>query len=412
MIFNSSVYQFITILFIVLSNFIDANAQSDIRPGTLLLHNGEVKKGWIDYKEGKESFQSCRFKPDPDAEFITYLPADLAGYGYDGDATYVSRWVGEDSMKKLLFLEVLLDSHYTLLKSFEYYFVESGEELFQQITFDPVMTTIDGSETKKASPKNLGVIRYLVRDCADLNTELDKLKFYDKELIKFFKDFNTCLGYESKELKAGKPWFSMSVKAMAGMTSSIFDIKATETGEEILALPYSNSNNITGGIGFEFYSPRNIESVLFETGVFFTQTRYSSTTYEDKIHDEYNFVNFSFSECKVPIGLTFKLKSRGLVPYIKAGVAANFILKSEDEWIRNTVMDNIILTEINDAVDDQNFHLGFWGGFGITKPILKKHEIFLELRFERTHGITNVKYVNPPYYSSFTYFTILTGIKI
>lgn len=406
------VYRYLAAVIVTASSLMNASAQSDLREGTIILHGGEVRKGWIDYNEGKKNFEFCRYKADQESEFITYLPADLEGYGYDGDATYVSRWIGEDSSKHQSFLEVLLEGHYSLLKTFEYYFIETGKDTFQQITFDPVLVTIHNLEIKKPSPKNLNVIRYLIKDCKELISELDRVQLYDKPLIHIVRDLNTCLGFKTKEMKSGKPWFSLSLKAMAGMTSSIFDVRATSYGEATIGLPYSKSNTITGGIGFEFYSPRNFESLLFEGDVFLTQIRYSLTSFEDKFNDEYNYVNFTFTELKIPAGLTFKLKTKGLIPYIKAGGSVNFNLKSEDEWIRQIVRDNIISTEKMDVMDSQTFHLGIWGGFGISKPFLGKHEVFLELRAERSHGISNIRYIHPPYYSSFTYFTILAGINL
>ncbi|HZV70152.1 MAG TPA: hypothetical protein VFG10_11440 [Saprospiraceae bacterium] len=407
-----SVHRFIVIVYIILANLIVANAQNDIREGAIILPGGEVKKGWIDFKDGKKNYQFCKFKADPHSEFITYLPADLEGYEYEGDAKYVSRWIGEDSSKHQSFLEVLLEGHYTLLKTFEYYFIESGTDVFEQITFDPVIITINNLEIKKPSPKNLNVIRYLIKDCKELNSEIDGVKLYDKGLVHLIRDMNTCMGFESSEMKSDKPWASFALKAMAGITFSIFDVQDTDYGDAAVGLPYSKSNTATFGIGFEFSSPRNIESLLFEGDVFFTQSRYSSTSFEDKLNDEYNYVNFTFTELKIPAGLTFKLKSRGLIPYVKVGGSVNLNLSSEDEWIRQIVMGDVILTEIGDAMETQNFHLGIWGGIGVSKTFLARHEVFLEFKVEKTHGISNIRFVNPPYFSNFTYFTLLAGIKL
>src|SRR5688572_17612566 len=113
-------------------------AQSDFRDGFIITPSKDTIPGLINYRESARGNNFCEFKKNSsDQEIVTYAPNELFGYGFKNDKFFISREVLlPDSVRKLVFLEVLVEGRITLymLKERSYFtlfFLEKDGEFYR-----------------------------------------------------------------------------------------------------------------------------------------------------------------------------------------------------------------------------------------------------------------------------------------
>lgn len=73
---------------LALSVSLKAAAQTNFRPGYVVLPAGDTLRGEVDARGPQRSARQIRFRPTPDGPVQRYLPAGLRGYGLRKGPTY------------------------------------------------------------------------------------------------------------------------------------------------------------------------------------------------------------------------------------------------------------------------------------------------------------------------------------
>jgi hypothetical protein len=116
-----------------------SSAQTNPQRGYIIMNDGKIITGMIDYRSDTKNAQSCLFKADGSTEYCTYLPTDIKGYrleNFDDNKTsggvyYVTRTFPVEGKGQTFFAEFLLKGGISLYRHVEkseeyFYFVDSN----------------------------------------------------------------------------------------------------------------------------------------------------------------------------------------------------------------------------------------------------------------------------------------------
>lgn len=192
-------------------------AQRNYRPGFIITLKRDTVYGKIDFRTDKMNALRCVFKSEEDAESVTYLPFEIAGYRFTDDGKYyVSRMIKPDEGKEAIpvFLEYLLEG----MKSLYYYESKDGRELYF-IQDGERLVMLDAPELERMKSEGLIVngrvdryvptLQYVFRDCPELMPKILKTSFSHKGLIKIAKEYHyavcvaneDCIEFENRTSK-------------------------------------------------------------------------------------------------------------------------------------------------------------------------------------------------------------------
>ena len=134
--------------------------------------------------------------------------------------------------------------------------------------------------------------------------------------------------------------------------------------------------------------------------------------HEKSTSTEINYVTFELQQLKIPFGIRYTLPERKLTPYLNAGVSATFHLSASSEWIQEVEWNtNVLNTYDKPQCEMKDRQLGLWGGLGILKDVSRKLQAGVELRYEKTDGITPPVVDSEGFKSRMTHFQVILSLK-
>lgn len=208
-------FKILLVLFLCNAN-LRAGSKNDFREGYIISLKGDTTKGFLLTQISTNASKKCIFKLSADSEYKTYEPNEISGYRYLNDKYYVSKEISIDSLtKKLVFMEFLIKgmaSVYYYVDNEEHYFIENSNGLFE-LTEKQRMYENEGHNYAIPS-RAKGKLLYMLKDCPDINNEIQNTRLTHKSLIKLTKNYHekvcdseSCIVYEknntSPKLKLG-----------------------------------------------------------------------------------------------------------------------------------------------------------------------------------------------------------------
>ena len=112
------------------ASFLQANAQTNPKPGFVITNANDTIYGMIDYRSDAKNAYECLFMKDGDAKYRSYSPDELSGYRFtDNGIFYVTRTFPLEGKDKTFFAEFLLQGGVSLFRHKEndtdyYYMVD------------------------------------------------------------------------------------------------------------------------------------------------------------------------------------------------------------------------------------------------------------------------------------------------
>lgn len=189
-------------------------AQSNFRPGFIITLKQDTVYGQIDFRTDRMNALHCVFKPKKDAEPVTYLPFEIAGYRFTDDGKYyVSRMIKPNENKEAIpvFLEYLLEGikslyYYESKDDRELYFIQEGERLVVLDAPELERMKREGLIVNGRTDRYVSTLQYVFRDCPELTPKILKTPFSHKGLIKIAEEYHyavcttneDCIEFENK----------------------------------------------------------------------------------------------------------------------------------------------------------------------------------------------------------------------
>jgi hypothetical protein len=388
-------------------------SQSDFRNGFVVSNQGDTLRGFVKYSESNAVYGFCVFKSAEDQPETTYTANQLHAYGIDGIKAFETKSITIEQNEQTLFIEVVVKGQVSLYKYTDQFWIakEGGQVL--RLTNEAIKQDIGGKRVLVKSNKHIAVLNMLMTDCAEIRGKIQRVSLTEKSLTKVVEDYNRCTGTQSITVKAKIPLIKPAVGFSAGLAFSSLKFESDEPSNAHLLGDFGNAKTSIVGISLDLLLPRTSERFSFTTGLLFSSVRYhsllelSGPSWTEK-HD----VTIKTSTLTVPIGLRYAFRGRSITPYLNAGTSVIAILRSSSKWIEEEDMNNNVYVSEGDAVDIKSVSLGYWGGVGLIKPLGKSLDATLEIRYEKTNGISKPVFQLYEIYSNVSNIQILLGIRL
>ena len=386
-------------------------SQTDYRKGYVITNARDTLFGLVDYRVGVKAYKSCDLKSSKAQNTITYEPSNIIGYGFENDKFFQSKEVLiKDQPSRVVFFEVIVRGLVSLYKFEDTYFIEKDNNGHQQLINETKEVFVDGKIILKNTNQHIGTINMLLFDCAEIRAKVQRIRLSEKALTKLIEDYNRCKGESSVTFKAKKPW----TKAMIGLAGGVNISQLNfHTGYEHLAGNFEVSKSPMIGVSLVILSPRRNERISYQGDVLYlTSKYYNYTLYNSTFYVERNYVTIELQQLKIPIGIRYTFQQREFTPYLNAGISSTIHLSSNSKWVHEVESNSVVNTNENEALVIKNAQFGLWGGCGLLKSINSKLSAFIELRYEKTDGISKNSFdTHSDLQSKISNFQIIIGIR-
>jgi hypothetical protein len=257
-----------------------SSAQNDYRKGYIIPNTGDTVFGMINYQGDIKNSEECNFQFET-GRIVTFYPADIKGYRFEGGKFYVSRYIVEKEKVTRLFAEYLVRGQKDL-----FYFRNSGgtsnfllsinDSSLIRIPYEEKIETIHGKQYMHVSTMHIGFLKTYFSDCPDLFDKIERIKKPElKNMITITKDYhdevcgeNSCIIYKKSRLPV-----KIGIQPRLEITrDKIFSGSFTQYGA-VLSL----------------WLPQTNEKLYFKTGYLYSNPENSYTMY--KIPIQFEFVS-------------------------------------------------------------------------------------------------------------------------
>lgn len=220
------------IVFLIVTFFINAKAQTDFRSGYYVTLENDTVFGLLDYRGEVKNSQVCIFKNDNSSEIQKFNPGEIQSYRFTDGKFYVSKTIKTDLEEKTVFLEFLVDgitNLYFLRDINNYkYFLEDKNGKFLELSNETITEEVEGKgEIQRNSNRYIGLLHASFADCKEIQPQINNVNLGHKSLINITKKYHNyvcdteeCIVYE-KKVQPAKVRFAPVIKI--GVASFHFD---------------------------------------------------------------------------------------------------------------------------------------------------------------------------------------------
>ncbi|MDO6390580.1 PorT family protein [Pontibacter sp. BT731] len=388
-----NLYKLITLYLGVLLS-VPVAAQSDYKPGYVVLPQGDTLQGQVSYRTDALG-KTIGFKRDGQSTTASYTANDLAGYGFPGDRNFRTRTLdhADTLAAEYVFMQELVRGTMSLYVYKGTYFVDkrdSSEKLHKLYITKETYVNTYGITAQRDINHYVRTLNTLMQDCFEMFQRVERVKLAEKSLVDLITAYNTCAGDPQEQItfKESKKWFAIRPGVVAGMSHTSLHFSAKD--ERYLHLDHAEFNSNTHptfGLALLLYSPRiNQNASLLLEGRYAQNSFQADPTYVwfDAYYD--NEISFDLSAFKLTTAFRYDFAGKAVQPFVNAGVFHNFMQRREythTQYYRQTENSKPTLRDRDIPGFVNNVQQGFMLGAGAYLHISKRR-LSLEARYE--HG--------------------------
>lgn len=381
---------------------------TNFKPGFIIDKNQDTIRGLIK-ADLKTLFRKCTFRSDNSSEATGYAPAEIISFSFDEGKFYTSKEITVNGSKKIVFLEFLLKGRVNVYYYHDelgnHYYIEKDNNTLVELTEPIEKINIEGTTYEKPQ-RYKNKLKYLLSDCQDINSEIDKTYLSHSSLIRLAKDYHqrTCTTEECIVFEQKKKPVHVDFSVFTG-----YHVNTIKFGYQ---LPSDMQSGFQGGFRMEIFNLHkwtNRISYTVDVNVrkfssyTFTESKYDRIFYYDKyIFLDYFYapstlkVDLNMWAVNVPISMKYVIISGKVSPYVAVGFNNTLVLS----YNKNFILERFVM-EHHKTVPD--YHLGALGTTGLMINLGKKHKAFAEFSYEYNQSSN----VSP----TTRFMTILYGMK-
>lgn len=370
-------------------------AQSDYKPGYVVLTQGDTLQGQVSYRTDLAG-KTIGFKQDGQSSTVSYTANDLSGYGFPGDRNYRTRTLdhADTLAAEYVFMQELVRGTVSLFVYKGTYFVEKKDnpnKLHKLYITKEEYVNQYGITAQRDINHHVRVLNTLMLDCFAMLSKVERVKLAEKSLVDLVRDYNSCAGdtQEQTTFKESKKWFAIRPGIVAGMSHTSLHFSAKD--ERYLHLEHAEFNSNTHptfGVSMLLYSPRiNQNASLLVEGRYAQNSFQADPTYVwfEAYYD--NEISFDLSAFKLSTAFRYDFAGKAVQPFVNAGVFHNFMQRRDykhTQYFRQTENSTPTPRNRDNAGFVNNVQQGFMIGAGSYLNI-NKRRLSLEARYE--HGL-------------------------
>ncbi|MCK5168274.1 MAG: outer membrane beta-barrel protein [Bacteroidales bacterium] len=377
----------LVITFIVFTNIVFS--QGNFREAFINLKEKDTIPGFIKSTTSQQFREFCIFKTNPDSEIITYSPNDIWGFGIKDYKHFVTKEVlNSDSILELIFIEKIIEGKVSLYRDINTLYLEK-DTLFIKIkeNFIERDYTPSGSIMIRYSDnKHKGKLFYLLNECPNLRTQIQKIEINERSLYNLIKKYNKCINHDYLVYKENsKAEITFKSYINYNLISNKFNAHNRDQNylNDIGTL-YNNSF----GFGFSvIYSlPKINDKLGFEFGLQYQKEEYKVVNYREvpPITSFTDSLEFNANYLKVPLNANYKLITQGnVIPYFSIGINNYFNISGSSDRVYTSQLVDVIQVHESRPTTEFNFY-NVTGYVGLGCFLQKDSNIkpFIQINYE------------------------------
>lgn len=402
-------------------------AQKIFREGYIVKNSGESLTGLVQYSDKQGIPSTCTFKRFDIAREVVYMPSEIRAFGYRNGNRYEAREIDN----KITFLEVIATGRIILYQKGSKYYIDKDHLGLVELKNGPVIyNTAEGKKEFNNLPAFLTSVTEgkagPVSGKFNVKEEILPLVVsYNKASGNSYNVFNRSI---SEKQLTSETWKSGAATTRFGVVSGINMYKLNlkfnpdmfgHTNEDYVPNP-ENETGLVLGLTYERLLSRRTDRFSARIDILVNkQDFYCYSERENNVggitRDD---ANFSFMGIKLPVLFQYSLTGGRIVPYVNAGIAYQYFIKTEYSHIaeeENTFHE--IYTYHDSNMLFRKGALTGVAGLGVRTRIFSSMNIHLMYMMEYGQGLflntdptdTNNRQ-NSPYVESALQSTILLGI--
>lgn len=180
-----------------------ARAQTDFRPGYVVLPAGDTLRGEVDYRDGRFSSQRCRFRSGSDGAVVVYEPSGLRAYGLTATGQTYRAVVPpaapiEGASEKSFFLEVLAEGAATLYflrddNGRDHFYLRSPTLPLAELQHEVQDVQIDGRTYRKEQNWFRTPMSQAFAGCPAVQQRVLRVLYRESDLRRAVTAYNVCI---------------------------------------------------------------------------------------------------------------------------------------------------------------------------------------------------------------------------
>jgi len=353
------------ILFLLVA--IGAQAQSDYRPGFVVMNNGDTVTGFVKYHVRSLHEKECTFKRDKEGTSTRYLPDELTGYGFKSGRLYVTRTIPIEGVDRKVFLQQLQSGRASLYYHDEKYYIEK-DSLFQLPV--PKKREVKYKDGTYLAEDKLyaGLLNVVFADCP---VALKRPAYEMRWINNAVEAYNRCNGSEQPR-QTPSPWTKINWQLFGGAKYITGDPETISSS----VFPFA-------GASLELSSPALNDKVFLSMELmYFKYYRQTSNEYVTSIYTARTDYTYRSSNLSVPFGIRYNFLPENQTAYIKGGIVLNYAFNPSGSTTTEFEQGGVVTTYYSENITESYQGTGFWVGAGYLKSFRPKLSGFLEIRAE------------------------------
>jgi hypothetical protein len=366
-------------------------AQSDFRPGYVVMPQGDTLQGQVSYRPDVVSGRTIGFKKNGQTETAAYTADNISGYGFAGDRNYRTRVLdhADTLAAEYVFMQELVRGTMSLYMYKSTFFVEKNDnpdKLHKLYITNEEYYNKDKALARRQVNHHVTTLNTLMQDCIAIFPKVERVKLAEKNMVELVQEYNQCVSSEQTTFKSDKPWIALRPGFVGAMSHTSLNFSAKD--ETYLHLEHAEFNTNTYpsfGIALLVNSPRiNERTSLLLEGRYFQNSFQADPSYMwfGSYYD--NEVEIDLSAVKITSALRYDFTGKTLQPFINAGAFLN-LFQSRDykhtQYFRRTQSSEPTPRNRDDAEFISKQQQGLMIGAGSYLNI-NKHRLSLEARYE------------------------------
>ena len=218
--------RFILTINLILLICLQTLAQSDFKPGYIILDNNKIENGLIKSGDKRDNYSKCVFKPEPESEEKVFLPDEIMGYRFIDGKYYISQNLDSINNNKI-FVEYVFDGivdlYYYFDNSGDHYYIQKNNKRLKELKNDVRKITAKAPlsagisqyyaenspiQYEKESKEYIGILKFYFQDNPETMRKADYVSFNINSLIDISEAYHNavcpedeCINYVKKKTK-------------------------------------------------------------------------------------------------------------------------------------------------------------------------------------------------------------------
>lgn len=366
-------------------NCLDLLAQYENIPGYVVLLTGDTLRGTMEERSRQSDYRGCYFRDSGSGKIRHYGSGDIKGFGVDG-VKYLEAIRVKDNLgnEVTVFARLLLSGRASLF----YY----RDDLYaRHDSLGVHMLRYLSRRDVPAVQRIKGLLNFLTQDCKSMNVKFDSLVIADDMIENVLRRYDQCKG-EYKPISVNKSIDSFRGNFSATMGINLLTLKfsgfPTNAGNNtLLGTSFNASASPMVTIGYAATFPRFSKNVslLAEFSALPFKTVGNADGVSISGQPEHEEVVFSATYLRMSMGGRVLLPSRGVTPFLKAGMSLYKDFGFSGTRTRTSDVNGQSFTTVPYQWSSGGM-IGFWLGGGINRKLTRNIRLSWDCRLEFVSG--------------------------